>query len=165
MMVSTDHNALVLTASDLEVDNALSRLRATGVDIRVLRGEKMLDPQSAYDEIAAAFQFPLYFGHNLMGVDDLLTDLGWLDSDHGWAAVIAHAERFLSEDLHREQDLPAFARMFMRAKEYWAGSVRYDESTAPPQLPFNLVLVGSETDPAMTEAWSKAAIDFTEVRL
>ncbi|AHH95043.1 barstar family protein [Kutzneria albida] len=43
-----------------------------------LRGGELRDKLSALDAIAAALEFPDYFGRNLDALHDCLTDLSWL---------------------------------------------------------------------------------------
>lgn len=47
-------------------------------DIRRVRGTKSSDEQRFFDELAAALQFPYYFGENWNAVWDCVTDLSWL---------------------------------------------------------------------------------------
>jgi hypothetical protein len=44
-----------------------------GSVVRFLRGKKMTTAQGLYDEFAAAFQFPYYFGNNGDAFDECLT--------------------------------------------------------------------------------------------
>lgn len=47
-------------------------------DILRVRGHKSPDDSRLFDELAAALQFPYYFGENWNAVWDCITDLNWL---------------------------------------------------------------------------------------
>lgn len=112
----------------------------------------------AYNELAAVFQFPLYFGQNLMAVEDFLTDLEWTSPSRGWIVPIARPELFLSDDGCADADFPLVAQVFMEAKKYWAGAIRYDSSPATPNLAFNVVLAASDEPDKVAARWSGAGV-------
>lgn len=49
-------------------------------ELRFLRASKMTSSKSLFDEVAAALQFPYYFGENWDALDECLNDLWWLKS-------------------------------------------------------------------------------------
>jgi barstar (barnase inhibitor) len=49
----------------------------TGIYMRTVRGSKMTRVDRLYDEFAAAFQFPLYFGENWDAFTDCIGDPTW----------------------------------------------------------------------------------------
>jgi RNAse (barnase) inhibitor barstar len=49
--------------------------------LRRVRGWKAKTTAALFDELAAAFQFPSYFGENWNALNDCLTDLAWLPGD------------------------------------------------------------------------------------
>jgi hypothetical protein len=48
---------------------------------RVVRGQKATTERAFFDECAAAWQFPYYFGENWDAVEECLTDLEWLPAE------------------------------------------------------------------------------------
>jgi RNAse (barnase) inhibitor barstar len=65
-------------------------------DVRRIRSTKSANDACFFDELAAAVQFPYYFGHNWDAVWDCITDLNWL---HGssFVFIFDEAEYLLSE--------------------------------------------------------------------
>ncbi len=72
--------AHLLAADPDAARDALRALDRAGsaVTVRFVRGRKAETTARFYDELAAALQFPDYFGENWDAVNDCLTDLGWL---------------------------------------------------------------------------------------
>jgi RNAse (barnase) inhibitor barstar len=90
-----------------------------GAAVRVLRGRKMDTTQGFYDEIAAALQFPYYFGENLNALDECLRDLEWLPADR-YVLVVRDAAHVLSaEDAGEAFD--AWIEILGGARESWGG--------------------------------------------
>jgi RNAse (barnase) inhibitor barstar len=65
-------------------------------DILRVRGTKSSDEARLFDELAAALQFPYYFGENWNAVWDCITDLNWLKGS-SFLIVFDSAEHLLSE--------------------------------------------------------------------
>ncbi|MEU4646012.1 barstar family protein [Nocardia fluminea] len=66
--------------------------------VRELRGAKMRTMAELFDEFAAAFQFPYYFGANKDAFDECLRDLDDFVGDApGYVAVIRTADDLLDE--------------------------------------------------------------------
>lgn len=67
--------------------------------VRELRGPKMRSVAQLFDEFAAAFQFPYYFGANKDAFDECLRDLDDFVGDApGYVAVIRTAADLLVEE-------------------------------------------------------------------
>lgn len=49
--------------------------------VRVIRGHKCTSYEALHNEIAAALQFPDYYGENWDALDECLGDLDWLPGD------------------------------------------------------------------------------------
>lgn len=78
-------------------------LRATpGGIVRVVRGKKCATTQALFDECAAAWQFPYYFGENWNALDECLADLSWLPGA-AYIALITHAGRVLDQQSARRR--------------------------------------------------------------
>jgi RNAse (barnase) inhibitor barstar len=65
-------------------------------DVLRVRGTKSSDEARFFDELAAALQFPYYFGENWDAVWDCITDLNWLRG-LSYLVIFDSAEYLLSE--------------------------------------------------------------------
>lgn len=64
---------------------------------RVVRGAKCRTSRGLFDEFAAAWQFPPYFGENWDALDECLADLEWLRAS-AYVLIVADAARFLDAE-------------------------------------------------------------------
>lgn len=99
------------------VDRYVTRLRfVTGVNmaIRMLRGQNMETMDGFYDELAAALQFPLYFGRNWNALRECLVDLEWLPSN-AYLLVFPDSPSVLKRA--GEGDAAAFWRLLSRTSD------------------------------------------------
>jgi hypothetical protein len=88
----TDANHTVLGNAGV----ALSRERPT-VAVRRVRGSRCRTANGLFDELAAALQFPAYFGGNWNAVHDMLSDLSWLPAE-AYLLVIEDADEVLADE-------------------------------------------------------------------
>lgn len=109
---------------------------ADGV-VRRLRGTKMKTVASLFDEIAAALQFPYYFGENWDALDECLSDLGWLPG-RSYLLLIADALQVLSEEAAVE--FRTFVNLLMRSGEEWASGRMKGEPWDRPPTAFHIVM-------------------------
>ncbi len=79
---------------------------------RFVRGEKMRTLSAAFDELAAALQFPWYFGENMAALVDCLGDLSWLSDNV--AIIVYDAHLILADALDDKQ---SFFGAWKRAEE------------------------------------------------
>lgn len=86
--------ALAIDAAEL---SALRYRAPSGYVVRELRGPKMHTTMGVFDEFAAAFQFPYYFGENKDAFDECLRDLDdFVGEAAGYVAVIRIRPRYSS---------------------------------------------------------------------
>ncbi|QIS09157.1 barstar family protein [Nocardia arthritidis] len=86
--------------------------------VRELRAAKMTTVAGVFDEFAAAFQFPYYFGANKDAFDECLRDLDeFVGTAAGYVAVVRDSARLLA-------DAPGERGWFVDAMrdcaDYWA---------------------------------------------
>ncbi|MGH9526411.1 MAG: barstar family protein [Terriglobales bacterium] len=80
--------------------------------LRTVRGGKMRTRREALDEMAAALQFPWYFGENWDALDECMQDLEWLGAKHVVIAV-GDASELLADAPERDRE--TFAGVMKRA--------------------------------------------------
>jgi RNAse (barnase) inhibitor barstar len=110
----------VLVGNTEDVDQYVAKLRfeaGARIAIRVLRGENMKSADGVYNELAAALQFPLYFGRNWDALDECLADLEWLPSD---AYLLVFADAPLVLESAGDRDAETFLKLLFRACNDWA---------------------------------------------
>ncbi|MEV0293381.1 barstar family protein [Nocardia sp. NPDC050710] len=112
------------------------RYRApTGYQVRELRGAKMRDTAGVFDEFAAAFQFPYYFGENKDAFDECLRDLDdFIGDAPGYVVVVRDSADLLDEE-PVERDW--FTEAMRDCADYW---IRRD-------VVFRVVLQGEPVPP------------------
>ncbi|WP_227984172.1 barstar family protein [Nocardia spumae] len=89
----------------------------SGYVARELRGAKMRTTTGLFDEFAAAFQFPYYFGDNRDAFDECLRDLDeFVGEAPGYVAVIRDSADLL---IDQSEDLDWFAEAMTDAARYW----------------------------------------------
>jgi hypothetical protein len=79
---------------------ALIRARPT-VAVRRIRGSRSRTLTGLFDELAAALQFPAYFGGNWNAVIDMLSDLRWLPAGE-YLFVVEDADDLLADEADEE---------------------------------------------------------------
>lgn len=115
-----------------ELSSLRYRLPAAGYVMRELRGTKMSTVSHVFDEFAAAFQFPYYFGENKDAFDECMRDLDeFVGSAAGYVVVIRDADRLLSAE-------PDQRAWFYAAMRFYAS--QWAERT--PAVAFRVVLQG-----------------------
>src|SRR5688572_15064462 len=95
-----------------EIDAVLS---SRGFTTRQVRGDKIQSLASAHDELAAALQFPWYYGENLDALHDCLTDLSWLRMTTDLVLIVRSANNLLRNE---QNDLSRLLRVFIVAMDY-----------------------------------------------
>lgn len=110
----------------------------------VPRGKKMTTEAGVFDELAAALQFPDYFGHNWNALSDCIRDLSWLPAP-AYVLLVNSATQLLSDG--REGALTVLVRTLERAAEEWRKPVSPHSDRA--DVPFYVVfqVTEEEADP------------------
>lgn len=107
------------TVSDL--NRYYERLRyetKSPVVMRLLRGEDMSSSRLFFAQMAAALQFPLYFGKNMNALAECLADLGdWLPGE-GYTLVLSQAMSVLHDE--SREDFLAFFKLLSDVSKEWA---------------------------------------------
>src|SRR5262245_51252830 len=86
---------------------SLSPSQADDCCIRRLRGLHIIDQSSLHNELAAAFQFPWYYGRNINAAVDCLRDLAWCEKAHRSFLVVVTEAHSLVNILPNTLEIPS----------------------------------------------------------
>jgi hypothetical protein len=136
-------------------------LAEQGYQVRTIRGKKSHSLSRLFNEFAAAFQFPWYFGENKDAFDECITDLSWLPPERGYACVILDAPELLSEE--DGSALTWFLDTMRLTAEEWAsdGSTSSDWSH-----PISFRLIAQSSKNSLDEflgKWTSAGAKFDQI--
>ncbi len=102
--------------------------------IRIIRGKKSKTLHDFFNEIAAALQFPYYFGENGAAFSECITDLDWLEGD-AYLLIIDDAHILLQDS---EEDFCMFLQYLESANEEWLTPNKYIPRQRQP-TPFHVL--------------------------
>lgn len=153
----SDSSALLIAESDVKsVTEAAIGWRDVGLTVRNVRGRKMRTVASLFDELAAALQFPYYFGENWPALDECLADMDWLPMTVGIVVLVYDALEVLADAA--EAELAILVRSIEAARSQYAAPIELGEWWDRPTVPFHVVL--HSTNPkdsrSLRAAWRKA---------
>jgi RNAse (barnase) inhibitor barstar len=134
----------VMFLPENEVNNFVYDLQCNpnGGVVRVIRGWKCPTYAALHNEVAAALQFPGYYGENWDAMDECITDLAWMPAQ--WYLVhVDGIELVLPED---EKNFNIFLKVLFNAGIAWAhpesrGLADIEEAISKP---FNAIISGSD---------------------
>jgi hypothetical protein len=85
--------------------------------VRIIRGDKMQTWDALYDEVSAAFQFPLYFGRNIGALSESLREPDQEPVRSGRVCIIVAAELVLIKE--PEEQMGWFISCLQDARRDW----------------------------------------------
>lgn len=130
--------------------------------IRMVRGKKCKTVEGFFDEIAAALQFPYYFGENWAAFEECITDLDWLEGD-AYLLMIGDAPLLLSNA--DSEDFRILMRILADANQAWLTPNQYIPRERPP-TPFHVLFQCAPSDvAAFCEKLRSAGAEFEMFRL
>lgn len=112
------HRGPAVGVLDGDIDGLRYSLAEAGCVVREVRGAKMPTVAALFDEFAAAFQFPAYFGENKDAFDECMRDLDEFlvdrpDGAAGYLVVVRDADALL-------RDQPRELGWFVDAMDFYA---------------------------------------------
>jgi hypothetical protein len=128
-----------------EFEDSINRLRIAS-DTRfvcVLRGRRMRTISTLLTEIAAAMQFPHYFGENWNALYECMRDLSWLPAT-SYVLAITDCEDVLV--CGSVEDRRAFGALLRDTCEYWSAPDEPSEAWGHAARPFHVFLQGRTED-------------------
>ncbi len=84
--------------------------------IRYLRGKRCMNDDKLFQEIAAALQFPWYFGNNWNALNECLRDLDWLEGS-SYLILISQVDKIFIND---DEGFRLIIKFLNIASEEWA---------------------------------------------
>jgi hypothetical protein len=118
--------------------------RNPGAIIRMIRGKKSQTMFDFFDEIAAALQFPYYFGENWAAFDECITDLDWVEGN-AYLCMVNDAHLFFSQA--EIEDFRILIRILSNANTEWLTPNQYIPRDRQP-TPFHVLFQCLESDVA-----------------
>jgi hypothetical protein len=109
--------------------------------VRLARGSKMKRVNDLFNEFAAAFQFPCYFGENWAAFDECLRDLTWLPAK-GYILVIPNTASVLQDE---PADIATFLRTLDRVCSSWASEPHAEFPSKLDPTPFHVLFQATES--------------------
>ena len=85
----------------------------------------MRTEDALFNEVAAALQFPYYFGENWDALDECIADLEWLPPGGGYVLYVMSADEVLLDE--REWSIKVFVKVLTNAIVEWAKEVALGE--------------------------------------
>jgi RNAse (barnase) inhibitor barstar len=153
--VSETSAFLVMEAHARSAANAVLGWADAGLTVRTARGRQMRTVERLFDEMAAALQFPYYFGENWNAFDECLSDMDWLPLTVGIVILVQDAAEVLSDAV--DVELSVLARLIESARREYSAPIELGEWWDRPPVPFHVVLHSSPADSAALRAlWQKA---------
>lgn len=146
---------LIVTADAKFVAEASSGWRESGLTVRIVRGRKMRTVETMFDEMAAALQFPSYFGENWPAFYECLPDMNWLPMTVGIVILIHDAAEVLADVA--EVELATLVRSIETASSAYSEPIDLGEWWDRAAVPFHVVLHSTPADTAVIRARWQAA--------
>ncbi|OAI54882.1 hypothetical protein AYO44_14120 [Planctomycetaceae bacterium SCGC AG-212-F19] len=118
---------------------------------RVVRGHKATTELAFFDECAAAWQFPYYFGENWDAFDECLTDLEWVPAE-AYVFCVTQAVHLLEKESSGQQH--RLLSMLQRAAKEWGQST----PTRAAKMFHVLLQCTAEERPSLDQRLQAAAV-------
>ena len=144
----------VLLAGESDVCDALWSLERSSKGravCRVVRGHKAITEADFFDECAAAWQFPYYFGENWDALEECLTDLEWLPAE-AYVFCVTQAVHLLEKEPSERQH--RLLLVLQRIAQEWGQST----SSRPAKMFHVLLQCTAAEKPSLDQRLQAAAV-------
>lgn len=95
----------LIVGAPIDAGAAVTAAKVDGFHTRLIDGRRLRTADEAFEQFAAAFQFPWYFGGNWHAFDECFGELGQQDVGAGIVIVVKNGEAVLSGDSRALADL------------------------------------------------------------
>ncbi len=112
----------VTVANESELCSAMWALQSSHqgrITARMIRGQKSTTYEDFMNEIAAALQFPYYFGANWPALGECLADLEWLPQSEAYVLFIANAHRLFETEVEADTELRVLVEILNHTGKEW----------------------------------------------
>ena len=117
-----------------------------GFVLRVIDGTQCGTPAALFAELARAWDFPDYFGHNWDALEECLEDLEWLPA-HGYVLLITNAQAVIPDD---EDKCLTLVEVLDAAGQTWS---LLQEGNSRGPIPFHTIFAVRGTPRATHPVW------------
>ena len=126
-----------MTDSDFEYFINTCRKNFSDGYVTLLRGKRMTNFSNLYQEIAAALQFPYYFGNNWNALIECIQDLLWINKNY-FVLGIDTADLILSEET--KDDYYAFIDLLDKTASFFSSPYEENKPWGRKAKPFHVLL-------------------------
>ncbi|MHC1710584.1 MAG: barstar family protein [Solidesulfovibrio sp.] len=105
--------------------------------VAIMRGNRMRTWENFMNEVAAALQFPWYFGENWGALNECINDLSWLNSD-AYVLAITNSEYVLIDSTEKNRSV--FGEMLVQTCKDWSLPADEGQWFGRPGRPFHVIL-------------------------
>ena len=134
-----EHWLVLVTDDEPAAADRAHVLRGRGPFVAIVQGRRMRTGERMHHELAAAMQFPSYYGENSNAFFDCIRDLSWL-GDVGLVLLVTDASQVLRND---EYGPETFWSALVDAREAWRHPVEQHFGRSEP-APYTVVLQDSQ---------------------
>lgn len=146
-----------LTAADIDHLSSKLIFQYPNAVIRTIRGKRCMAVPDFFSEVAAALQFPLYFGENWNAFNDCINDMAWAMGEA--YILLVNDASFLLCDAD-DEDFRVLIKMLSIANEDWTAPNKYFPRSRPV-TPFHVVFQCSVSNiSAFSSRISQAGAEF-----
>lgn len=134
-----EHWLVLVTDDEPAAAGRAHVLRGQGPFVAIVQGRRMRTDERMHHELAAAMQFPSYYGENSNAFFECIRDLSWL-GDVGLVLLVTDAAQVLRDD---EYGPEAFWSALVDAREAWRHPIEENFLRTQP-APYTVVLQDSK---------------------
>ncbi len=128
--------ACVACCPKRDIDDFVGTLPEHGVTVaRIICGNRCPTEKALFQEFAAAFQFPYYFGANWDALEECINDLEWLRAN-AYVLFLTHADRVLEG---ADKKFRILLQILRDSAQEWALPKEDDPDGSIPPTPFRVV--------------------------
>jgi len=134
-LLSSDRSCYGVTANEEDLESLAEAVNRDGGVLRFIDAASARTVEGLFASVAAAFEFPDYFGSNWAAFDECLADLDWLPTASAYVLVLLHAREILADESTAQWAI--LLKVLDRVASEWASPVELGEWWDRPARPFH----------------------------